>query len=323
MMTWDDYKDIGFLHGAIGNRAEGVYQKLYQALGTKAESALSQLLWDLTIAQKSAASTYQVVDYGFTSQPIFLEDYPKESVERKLIEAFSNKEVRLFILDGGADKPTQVRVTHEALLTHWSSAQKILQELKEYIALRERVKQDFYRWHTAGKPADLLLPVGKRLAESEDLLENRQDRLLSTKGGEELIAYIKASSQAEQARKVRKLIVYGTGLFFILIIIAMGFYSTYDKGQIALAGQLFAEAEQNLFKKDYARAEIAAAKSLTIKDDVETRDLLFKAQAGGISLISNALQKMPHATLSQFSRDGQLIASRDVQLLNLNQRLKL
>jgi hypothetical protein len=200
LLTHKAYEDMGGLRGSIGKHAEGVYQKLYQEFGTKAENALSQLLGDLTtITQKATESIHQIGNYGFISQPIFLEDYPEKSVERKLIEAFSK--VRLFILDGGADKPIQVRVTHTALLTHWSSAQTILQDLKEYIALRERIKQDCNRWHTMGKPTDLLLPAGKRLAEGKELLEEHKDKLLGTKDGENLIAYIDASSQAEQARK--------------------------------------------------------------------------------------------------------------------------
>lgn len=76
----------------------------------------------------------------------------------------------------------------------------------------------------------------------------------------------------------------------------------------ANAAQFVAEARSDLSRRDYARAEIAAAQALTFRDRPEIRELLLLARLGGIRSVARSTA----ATLSEsniFSRDGLVVAT--------------
>jgi hypothetical protein len=95
-------------------------------------------------------------------------------------------------------------VAHEALFRYWESAQKILEDLRKDMLLRERMRHYLVDYQAAGKPADLLLIAGSRLKHGEELLKNREQLLLGNKDGKNLIDYIKKSSEANRATQRRK-----------------------------------------------------------------------------------------------------------------------
>ena len=82
-----------------------------------------------------------------------------------------------------------------------------------------------------------------------------------------------------------------------------------ERAQDALAGQLVAEAKTNQSQRDFARAEISAARALTIRDNPETRQLLLAARTGGVSLASSSADEAPQSKLSIMSRDGGVVAA--------------
>src|SRR6185437_10413503 len=76
----------------------------------------------------------------------------------------------------------------------------------------------------------------------------------------------------------------------------------------ASAAQFIAEAKGDLAQRDYARAEIAAAKALTYRDRSDIRELLFLARLGGVSALGRSDQDTP-SVLNIFSRDGDVEAT--------------
>ena len=69
-----------------------------------------------------------------------------------------------------------VRIAHEALL-RWGKARDWVEDNREFLVVRERVRVAATRWRAEGKPDDLLLPPGKPLAEAEAILKVRRSEI--------------------------------------------------------------------------------------------------------------------------------------------------
>ena len=186
ILTFKAYQAMGHLHGAIGQKAETIYQSLQPVV----QAALPKLLWDLAIVREKHGDAGQR-QYDYVAQTTQLSDYPEGGKGRELIEALADETVRLLVRDGGT-----VRVAHEALFRHWDTAQQQLAQLHEDMAVRERVRHEYEIWCAKGKTADLLLMPVMRLAEGEALLQQREAFLDA-----DLLAYIRTSMQAEAERQ--------------------------------------------------------------------------------------------------------------------------
>lgn len=174
------------LYSMIGRRADAVLD----GLDAEARAELPRLL-------RALATTAGI---GHAARAARLDAYPQPSPARRLIDAFTAPEVRLWVLGkGGAadDAPITLRVAHEALLNHWPLAQAILRAQRQDLETLERLAQDAALWHAQGAGADLLLPAGKRLSDGADLLQREPDWLRQ----EGVADYVTASIQAEQARQ--------------------------------------------------------------------------------------------------------------------------
>lgn len=304
-MRYEDYiAKGGSLNDIIGNEADRLYDGLNLG-GT--DDALLRLLRALTRSRTDSGGDVEHAVTGqleqvVTGQAASIARFPEGGDTMELIDALVK--ARLLIYEN--DK---VRVSHMALLTHWPKAKKIIADISKDLQLRDKLIGEAEEWKVN---TSLLLPTGKRLIDGEDLLERWPDELEAYPN---VVDFINASVHAEKKRKTIKRLSIAGGIAAVILFIATAFYLVYSNGQVALSGQLIAEANSYLFKKDFAKAEIMAAKALIVtpskdEENVKTmRDLLLKARAGGIKLVSNSLQKMPQATLSQFSRDGQLVAT--------------
>lgn len=85
-------------------------------------------------------------------------------------------------------------------------------------------------------------------------------------------------------------------------------YFLVGQARDANAAQFVAEARADLAQRDYARAEIAAAESLTYRDRPENRELLLLARLGGIRSLARS-NNASRSELNIFSRDGDVVAS--------------
>jgi hypothetical protein len=103
LLTFEAYARLGGLEGALGQRAEEVFA--LQPI--EVQSALPIVLRTLvTVGQGANAAACA------RSAPI--SKFPPGTPARTLIEAFLHPEARLLVADGN-----QVRIAHEALLSHW------------------------------------------------------------------------------------------------------------------------------------------------------------------------------------------------------------
>jgi energy-coupling factor transporter ATP-binding protein EcfA2 len=103
MLTFAAYDDLGGLEGAIGRRAEEVFRDQPDAVRNELVALLRVLV---TVSGGSA-----------TSRSAPLGQLPEGSPGRALVDAFLDPTARLLVVDGA-----QLRLAHEALLTHWPRA---------------------------------------------------------------------------------------------------------------------------------------------------------------------------------------------------------
>jgi hypothetical protein len=103
LLTFAVYEELGGLEGAIGRRAEEVFQ----AQPEPVQRALTAVLRSLVTVEAGTA----------TSRAASLAAFPEGSPERALIEALLHPQARLLVADD-EDGAAQVRLAHEALLSH-------------------------------------------------------------------------------------------------------------------------------------------------------------------------------------------------------------
>lgn len=316
-LTKKSYNALGGVRGALQKRIDEIYKDICEKNKKYGEAAIKQIFLKLVNIVESDSGNRAVSRRAYRNEFVgeLLENTLTKFIDANLLVSnyeYSSEKELLIDTNTKSIKNAIIEIAHEILLSSWDRLKIWLGEEKEAIILKNWLAGETRRWlkvrdKDKSKANDELLK-GAQLDQAVELREkNAFEKLggLTQEENEFIDASIKWRKDEYDAKQRRKFAVYGVILMFLVSY----FYYTHKEEQIALAGQLFAEADGYLFKKDYARAEILAAKSLTLSDDSKTRDLLLKAQTGGISLVSNSLQKIPSATLSQFSRNGQLIAS--------------
>jgi tetratricopeptide (TPR) repeat protein len=187
VLTFAAYRTLGGLEGALGRRATQVFENQPPDV----QAALPRVLRALVTVAPSTASEA-------TARTMPISRFAENSAERRLVEIFLAPEARLFVADAdeGGNEP-RVRVTHEALLTHWERAREQIVEDRADLELKARLEHAAARWHAIdGSQRDsLLLSSGLPLSEAVDFVERRQDEC-----EEVVLAYVQRSREAEQER---------------------------------------------------------------------------------------------------------------------------
>lgn len=151
-LTFEAYRGIGGLEGALAHRAETVFE----ALGAGAQAALERILSRLIVARSG---------YDGISARRVLSSELQDDDSRELIERFV--QARLFVA-GLDEKGPDFGVAHEALLRQWPRAQAWVQDNRRMLHARARLRQSAARWREAGRSNDHLLHPGQPLSEARD-----------------------------------------------------------------------------------------------------------------------------------------------------------
>jgi len=179
VLTWEAYRKLGELEGAIGLRAEQVYADLPDP----AQQSLPKVLRALVTVAPGEKSVP-------TARYTPLDLFPSGTPSRTLIDAFADSKARLLVKEG--DPEPKVRVAHEALLRNWPRAKHYLDADAKDLQLRDRLEQQADLW-TAAHDVSRLLPPGLPLSEAQDLLSRRGDELNAA-----TVKFINASTAAYQ-----------------------------------------------------------------------------------------------------------------------------
>jgi formylglycine-generating enzyme required for sulfatase activity len=209
LLTFEAYKELGGLEGAIGRRAEEVFLAQPEAVQKEFVPVLRAL----------------VTVYGTTatSRPAPLSLFPEGSPRRALVDTFRHPEVRLLvnfdptaerraaeINAGGAQSAhpdahvpassgAQLRLAHEALLTHWPRAKDQIAVDARDLELRGRLEGEADRWRNAvRRDRHRRVAAGLMLAEARGLVARWGAELPA-----EIREFIAASRRAARCRRSR------------------------------------------------------------------------------------------------------------------------
>jgi tetratricopeptide (TPR) repeat protein len=227
------YRELGGLEGALERRADDTFGALPSAdPGTALRAVLSALV------RIAPAEELRPV-----SQPAPQAAFPACSPAAQLVDSFV--EARLFISDRG-----MVRIAHEALL-RWGKARDWIEENREFLIVRERVRVAAGRWCAEGETADLLLPRGKLLAEAEAVLKAHQSEI-----SPEDVEFIEASSamaraELERRKRITRRVIAGiTSALVVAVIFGAVSFTQYRRAQEAKV-----QADQATARATHARDE--------------------------------------------------------------------
>jgi hypothetical protein len=174
ILTYASMKNLGGLKGAIAQQAEAVFATWPDDVRASLPRVLRALV---TVSGLEAAPTAR-------SAP--MSRFPAGTAARRIVDALLDQQVRLLVAEGDGDG-AQVRLAHEALITHWKTAREQIAKDRADLELRGRLEQGAALWRES-EDESRLLGEGTPLIEAEQLLARFPDEL-----GDEVTAFIQAS----------------------------------------------------------------------------------------------------------------------------------
>jgi tetratricopeptide (TPR) repeat protein len=174
------YQSLGGIEGAIGKKAEEIYQQLPEEHQPQLATVLSRLV---TLSPDGETITSRAARWSELSQ----------ASETSFVQAMVNS--RLFVSHLQNNEPC-FSLAHEALLRRWPRASEWISAHKDSLTIKSRLQQLTERWLKEDKSSAYLLPQGKPLEEALSL----QTMPVFTLDSDEL-ALLKASQQKVKAKR--------------------------------------------------------------------------------------------------------------------------
>lgn len=271
-MTFETFRHLGGIEGAIGMRAEAVIQ----SLGTEEQASVPHVL--------SLLVTLSLDETAVTSRRALWSALPDEA-ERTVVRALV--ESRLFVSELVAGQPV-FGVAHEALLRHWSRASQWIEEHRALLRVRGRIGVLASRWVAENRRADLLLPRGKQLEEAQTLLDSNTVRL--SQDERDLIV---ASARRARFRRRLSYSIFGA---IILLALSVGVLGVIAAGAEHRAQLRRTEAEglMGYMLGDFAD-KMRPLGRLDLLNDISTKALQYLSDSPGESTSQAALTQRAQA----------------------------
>jgi CHASE2 domain-containing sensor protein len=188
MLSFSAYRALGGFEGALGTRAEEVFQ----ALPNEVQASFPQVLRTLvTITDDAAKPTARLVP---------LSSFPDSTDAGRLARAFLAPEARLLVADSDGDAGV-IRIAHEAIISSWPRARDEVAASWQDLQRRARVETATLLWLNEGRPEARLLSSGLPLSEAIDLLDHDRDAI-----DQGVIDFIEASVSLHKARLQERLL---------------------------------------------------------------------------------------------------------------------
>lgn len=296
LLTFVAFQGLGnSVERALGRRAEEVFLKLPADARASLGSVLQELV---TLGENAEDLSY--TDLGATHaggehvvrQHALLGTFPENTPARRLVDTFVA--ARLFT---AARHPktgaATITVAHESLLRVWHPAVDWAERNRDFLHTRAHVAQR--------------LREGSPLLAGDPLFGAAKDHFTRNPDGfpPDLRTFIKKSVKKVEQRKRG---IYSAVAAALLLVLGLFVFFTIRRTNDAIGGQLVAEAERNMSQRDFARAEIRAARALAFRDDPTTRQLLVDARSGGVRFVDGS-QKREESHMTFVSADGLVRAS--------------
>lgn len=191
-LTMSAYQRLGGFEGSLGRRAEEVFSQL----PADVQSFLPEVLRTLVSISPDGIEGGRPT----TARSASLSQFEPGSPARALVDALLDPKARLLVAQVGRGREPQIRVAHEALISHWPRAREQVEKDARDLQLRTRLEQAAQLWQAeqTRKKESLLLPSGLPLDEARDLVR-RWGRNL----GPDVLAFVDRSRRAARLRMLR------------------------------------------------------------------------------------------------------------------------
>ncbi len=167
---------------------------LYRRLPPKEQAAAKRLFVSLVTPGEGREDTRARIDM------------PADAAMQRVIQAFAATEARLIVTNRDGER-SSVEVSHEALIRHWSELRVWIDENRENLRTRARLKEDRTEWLKRNKDPELLGIPSLRLKEVQKLSEEPGDVRIDDI--EDYIAALldhdRRRKEAEEARRRQEL----------------------------------------------------------------------------------------------------------------------
>jgi DNA-binding SARP family transcriptional activator/WD40 repeat protein len=255
-VTVANLDEVGGVAGAIGRRAEQVYQSLDERCQIAAHTVFLRLV---SVTEEHGDTRRRVRRTELEQASIAPEDLDT------VLAAYGRHRLLTFDRDPATRTPT-VELAHEALLTDWARFAGWVDDARDDLLARRRVESATRDWITAGADASFLYGGGRlELAESwaaDSPLELGADERRFLEASRE-----KAVRDQAHRSKRRRIMV---GLLSAAVVVAM-----------VLAAVAYAQRRNADRQADERRSgELAKAATLAVDEDPERAILLAQAAMG-------------------------------------------
>lgn len=247
LITLSSYcNDLGTLAGAVGKRADNVFQ----ALPIAAQDALPGLLQKLITLDPGT-------EFTAVRRRAAFDPADTDSPEGQLVQALTRARLLSAGRTGGQ---STLSLSHEALLTSWKIVADWIERNHGYLRLRTGVEQSTARWESSRQDPSLLLPPGLPLEEGRKVLHEAAHLL-----DEKTSLYVETSiahheSEVRRRARQRRNVVAGLSAITLLALLAAGWGWVSQK------------------KAETAEAEAEDARSKTAQQLQETTRQLERSQ---------------------------------------------
>jgi DNA-binding winged helix-turn-helix (wHTH) protein/energy-coupling factor transporter ATP-binding protein EcfA2 len=244
------YIALGGIAGAIGKKAEEIYQQLPGEQQSQLAAVLSRLVIvnpDRDTITSRTARWSELSQYSDTS----------------FVQAMVNS--RLFVSHLQNNEPC-FSLAHEALLRRWPRASQWITTHKGSLVIKSRLQQLTHRWLNENKSSAYLLPQGKPLEEALSL----QDMPVFTLDSNEL-ALINTSQQKVKSKRWLRRSMFALLCLLTLTAILMSVKSQQAEG-LALQKRLEAESLLGFMVGEFSD-KLRSVKRMDLLDGISNKAL--------------------------------------------------
>lgn len=253
-LTITGYEETGGVTGALGRRAE----ELYEGLGPTGEEAARQVFLRLVSVDELAADTRR---RARQSELLSL-NVDRSGVE-SVLSAYAGFRLLTFDRDPVTRGPT-VEVAHEALFTEWERLRGWIDDARDSLILARRVRESAQEWIESDRDPSYLLR-GARLDEVEKWTSDPE--VVLTVGEAEFIEASIDNREEERAaarrRRRRTIMALAAGLAVVSVLAVVAFVQRGVAEREALQARVreLAVASGSHFEENQELALLIAAEA--------------------------------------------------------------
>ena len=275
MLHHEAYEDMGEVRGAMARRADEVFEKLSPEDQKLVRRVVVQLVRPGEGTQDTGRRA-TFAEVGEAARPVV----------QRLADA------RLTVTGRNESGEQTIEVAHEALIHNWDRLRDWMDEDREFLLWRQRLRAHLDEWEDADHNADELLR-GVMLGEAKDRYQERIHELSGTER-----RFIKESllRQEQQERARRRRIAITKLVAVVMTVLAIGaslagWYASEQK-KIALAQKLLAQAELMTSHQPslQQRGVLLAVESMRLHHSLEADQVL----RHGLALLAQPIADVEH-----------------------------